>query len=320
MEDKIIEVKNLKVYFKVKKNIFSKVEYLKAVDDVSFEIFKGEKVGLIGESGCGKTTLGNAIIGLVPITSGDIFIDGLNTKVLRGNRKNLFKKVQFIFQDPYSSLNPRFKIYNILERPLINFYNMTKSERKNKLEEIIKFVSLDNESLKKYPHEFSGGQRQRIGIARALISDPVFLIADEPTSSLDVSVQGKILNLILDITIKSNLSLLFITHNLAVVNQFCDRIIVMYLGKIAEIASWKDLILNPLHYYTKALISAIPDKDSSIKIEDISLEGPLPSAINPPKGCRLNTRCKYTKKICYEEEPSILEIEKGHLVACHLYK
>jgi len=323
MRQKLIEVKNLKVYFKVKENIFSRVKDVHAVDDVSFTIYKGEKVGLVGESGCGKTTLGRSLMGLARITEGKIFYEGNDVSQLIRKRKlsELYKKAQFIFQDPYSSLNPRFKIYTILERPLINFYSMSREERKEKIIRTAIAVGLDEESLEKYPHEFSGGQRQRIVIARALISDPLFLIADEPTSSLDVSVQAKILKLLSDTISNMDLSLLFVSHNLAVINQFCDKILVMYLGKIVEIADWSELFKNPLHYYTKALINAVPLKDPSVKkITRVKLEGPLPSVIDPPKGCRLNTRCSLATDFCFEKEPPLVEIKKDHFVACHLYK
>lgn len=322
MKNKLIEVKNLKVYFKVRENMFSKVKYVHAVDNVSFTIYKGEKVGLVGESGCGKTTLGRALMGLVKVTDGKIYYEDrdISELIRRNELEYLYKKAQFIFQDPYSSLNPRFKIRDILERPLINFYNLEPNKRKDKIVKIMKMVGLDQQSLNKYPHEFSGGQRQRIGIARAIISDPVFLIADEPTSSLDVSVQAKILKMLTQMIKNMNLSLLFISHDLAVINQFCDKIIVMYLGKIVEIASWLELFKNPYHYYTKALISAVPLKDKNIRNENIELTGSIPSTINPPIGCRLNTRCKLVKDICCKKEPQLVEIEKDHLVACHLYK
>jgi len=322
MKQKLIEVKNLKVYFKVKENIFSRVKDVHAVDDVSFTIYKGEKVGLVGESGCGKTTLGRALMGLTGITDGKIYYEGDDVSwLIRKRRLNdLYKKAQFIFQDPYSSLNPRFKIFTILERPLRNFYRMGKEERRAKIIKTAISVGLDEESLEKFPHEFSGGQRQRVVVARALISDPLFLIADEPTSSLDVSVQAKILKLLSDTISRMDLSLLFISHNLAVINQFCDKVIVMYLGKIVEIAGWSELFKNPLHYYTQALINAVPLKDVSVKkIDNVRLEGPLPSVIDPPKGCRLNTRCSLATEFCFEKEPPLLEVKKDHFVACHLY-
>ena len=323
MKQKLIEVKNLKVYFKVKETIFSRIKDVHAVDDVSFTIYKGEKVGLVGESGCGKTTLGRSLMGLVRITDGKIYYEGNDvSQLIKKRRLNyLYKKAQFIFQDPYSSLNPRFKIYTILERPLVNFYKMRRDERREKIVKATISVGLDEESLDKFPHEFSGGQRQRIIIARALISNPLFLIADEPTSSLDVSVQAKILKLLSDTISRMDLSLLFISHNLAVVNQFCDKILVMYLGKIVEIASWSELFKNPLHYYTKALINAVPLKDPSVrKIMKVKLDGPLPSIIDPPKGCRLNTRCSLATDFCSEKEPPLIEVKKDHFVACHLYK
>ena len=314
---KLVEVKNLKKYFHLDKNLT-----LKAVDDVSFFIRKGETLGLVGESGCGKTTCGRTLIGLYNATDGEVLFDGQDIHKLNGKEKLKFKRrAQIIFQDPYASLDPRMTIGDIIGEGIDVHFSISSSEKRAKVEDLLSKVGLTKEHYQRFPHELSGGQRQRIGIARALAVEPDFIMCDEPISALDVSIQAQIVNLLIKLQREMGLTYLFISHDLSMVKHISDRVGVMYLGQMAEIANNKDLYENPLHPYTKALISSIPIPDPEIELtrERISLDGEVPSPINPPSGCRFRKRCKHDMKICEELKPTFKEIEKDHFVACHLY-
>lgn len=314
---KLVEVKNLKKYFHLDKNLT-----LKAVDDVSFFIRKGETLGLVGESGCGKTTCGRTLIGLYNATDGEVLFDGQDIHKLNGKEKLKFKRrAQIIFQDPYASLDPRMTIGDIIGEGIDVHFNISSSEKRAKVEDLLSKVGLTKEHYQRFPHELSGGQRQRIGIARALAVEPDFIMCDEPISALDVSIQAQIVNLLIKLQREMGLTYLFISHDLSMVKHISDRVGVMYLGQMSEIANNKDLYENPLHPYTKALISSIPIPDPEIEStrERISLDGEVPSPINPPSGCRFRKRCKHGMKICEELKPTFKEIEKDHFVACHLY-
>ena len=323
VEEKILlAVKNLKKYFPVKAGVFRKtVGYLKAVDDISFYIKEKETLGLVGESGCGKTTTGLTILRLEEPTAGEVRFAGKN--ILSLNKKGLKKirrDMQIIFQDPYSSLNPRMMVADIVGEPL-NVHNLVrnKKERNEKVRELLESVGLTAEQMKRYPHEFSGGQRQRIGIARALAVNPKLIIADEPVSALDVSIQAQVINILQDLQRDLGLTYLFIAHDLSVVKHISDRVAVMYLGRIVEIANNKDLFSNPLHFYTQSLMSAIPVPNPIYKKKRIILEGDVPSSVNLPAGCRFHPRCPKTMDICREKEPVFKAYDSyGHYVACHL--
>jgi oligopeptide/dipeptide ABC transporter ATP-binding protein len=319
---KLVEVENLFKYFPVLGGVFSRpVGYVKAVDDISFHIFEGETYGLVGESGSGKTTAGKTLIKLIEPTKGRIVFDGKDiSKLSTSEMRPLRKSMQIIFQDPYGSLNPRLPIGEIIREPLLVHKIGTKKEQEERVEEIMKLVGLRAEYLHRYPHEFSGGQRQRIGIARAVVMNPKFIVADEPVSALDASVQAQVLNLLLELQQKLGLTYLLVAHNLAVVRHVSDRIGVMYLGKLVEVAETKELFAMPYQPYTQALLSAIPIPDPDIKKERILLQGDIPSPINPPSGCRFRTRCRYAKDICKEKEPLLVEVTSGHYVACHFVK
>lgn len=316
---KYVEVKNLKKHFKVGRNAI-----LKAVDDVSFHIYKGETFGLVGESGCGKSTTGRTLIRLYDATDGEVLIDGENIhgKKSRHELKDINKKVQMIFQDPYASLNPRMTVKDIIAEG-IDIHNLAKSkkERDEKVYELLETVGLNRDHANRFPHEFSGGQRQRIGIARALAVDPEFIIADEPISALDVSIQAQVVNLLEKLQEERDLTYLFIAHDLSMVKHISDRVGVMYLGNMAEVASSDELYDNPLHPYTQALLSAIPvpDPDYERSRERIILEGDVPSPVNPPSGCRFRTRCPFATEICAQVTPKWTEQRPDHWVACHLY-
>lgn len=317
----LIRVLNLKKYFPVKSGIFSKiVGWVKAVDDISFTIKKGETLGLVGESGCGKTTLGRTILLLTKPTSGKIFFENIDLTNLNGKEiRNLRRQMQIIFQDPFASLNPRMTIGDILGEPFKIHRLLKGKQLKEKIEELMRIVGLDPRHIKRYPHEFSGGQRQRIGIARAIALNPKFIVADEPVSALDVSIQSQIINLLEELQDKFNLTYLFIAHDLNVVHHISNRIAVMYLGKIIELASSEELFNNPLHPYTKALLSAIPKSHPKEKVKKILLKGEVPSPINPPKGCNFHPRCFYPiKEICKNEPPKLLDKGNNHFVSCHL--
>ena len=313
----LVEVQNLKQYFPVASGLFKK-SYVKAVDDVSFAIKKGETLGLVGESGCGKTTTGRTILRLYEPTGGKIIYDGQDiTKV---NMLPYRRKMQIVFQDPYASLDPRMKIGDIVGEPLdIHKMYPNKKDRDDKVIKMLETVGLNSEHANRYPHEFSGGQRQRIGIARALAIDPEFIVCDEPVSALDVSIQAQVVNMFEELQDKMGLTYLFIAHDLSVVKHISDRIGVMYLGKLVELADSNTLTFHSLHPYTKSLISAIPIPDPKISRENkrIVLEGDVPSPLNPPTGCRFRTRCPYATAKCAECDPEFREVETGHFVACH---
>ncbi len=313
----LIEVKNLKKYFQVGKNAT-----LKAVDDVSFFIRKGETLGLVGESGCGKTTCGRTVMGMYSATGGEVLFDGIDVhKLNKKEKKDFARRAQIIFQDPYASLNPRMTVGDIIGEG-IDIHNLyTGQERTNRVFELLQLVGLNKEHGSRFPHEFSGGQRQRIGIARALAIEPDFIVCDEPISALDVSIQAQIVNLLIQLQRELGLTYLFIAHDLSMVKHISDRVGVMYLGSMVELASSHDLYEKPLHPYTQALLSAIPVPDPEVergKVR-IKLEGEVPSPINPKPGCRFAPRCRYAKPICSEETPALKEIEKEHYVACHLF-
>ncbi|TYT22491.1 ABC transporter ATP-binding protein [Dictyoglomus thermophilum] len=324
-EEIIIEVKNLKKYFPIKRGIIlsKHVGDVKAVDDVSFYIRKGETLGLVGESGCGKSTVARTIIRLLEPTDGQIIFDGIDiTKLSNKDLRKIRKDMQIIFQDPYSSLNPRMTVSEIIGEPLeVHGIVRNSQEKEKRVQELLELVGLAPYHATRYPHEFSGGQRQRIGIARALALNPKFIVADEPTSALDVSIRSQIINLMQDLQKEFKLTYLFISHDLAVIRHICDRIAVMYLGKIVEIANNDDLYNSPLHPYTQALLSAIPIPDPEVaeKRKKIVLTGDVPSSVNPPSGCRFHPRCPSVMDICSKEEPILKEINPGHFVACHLY-
>lgn len=323
VEEKVLlEVKNLKKYFPVKAGVFRKtVGYLKAVDDISFYIKEKETLGLVGESGCGKSTTGLTILRLEEPTAGEVRFAGKNVLSLKKKElKKIRRNMQIIFQDPYSSLNPRMMVADIVGEPL-NVHNLVrnKKERNEKVRELLESVGLTAEQMKRYPHEFSGGQRQRIGIARALAVNPKLIIADEPVSALDVSIQAQVINILQDLQRDLGLTYLFIAHDLSVVKHISDRVAVMYLGRIVEIANNKDLFSNPLHFYTQSLMSAIPVPNPIYKKKRIILKGDVPSSVNLPAGCRFHPRCPKAMDICREKEPVFKAYDSyGHYVACHL--
>jgi oligopeptide transport system ATP-binding protein len=312
-----IEVKNLKKYFHVGKNAT-----LKAVDDVSFFIKKGETLGLVGESGCGKTTCGRTVMGMYSATGGEVLFDGIDVhKLEKKAKKDFARRAQIIFQDPYASLNPRMTVADIIGEG-IDIHNLyTGQERTNRIFELLQLVGLNKEHGSRFPHEFSGGQRQRIGIARALAIEPEFIVCDEPISALDVSIQAQIVNLLIKLQQDLGLTYLFIAHDLSMVKHISDRVGVMYLGAMVELASSHDLYEKPLHPYTQALLSAIPVPDPEIerKKTRIKLEGEVPSPINTKPGCKFAPRCRYAMPVCADQTPIIKEIEKDHYVACHLF-
>lgn len=317
---KLFEIKDLKQYFHIGHNMFGSItSTVKAVDGVTFDIYEGETLGLVGETGCGKTTLGRSILQLYKPTSGKIFYKGED---ITGDKfKPEYRKVmQYIFQDPYASLNPRMTVADIVGEPLdIHHLCSSKNERNDRIIEILNTVGLNSEHSCRYPHEFSGGQRQRIGIARALAVQPEFIVCDEPVSALDVSIRAQILNMLIDMQDKFNLTYLFISHDLAVIRHISDRVGVMYLGKMVELTDSESLFDNPIHPYSRALISAIPllDPDETQKKKRIILQGEIPSPMNPPSGCKFRTRCSYAQLICAEKEPEFNEYESGHFCACH---
>jgi oligopeptide/dipeptide ABC transporter ATP-binding protein len=319
MREKILEVHNLKKYFPVKVGLWKKNVNVKAVDGISFYIYSGETVGLVGESGCGKTTLGRTIVRLYDPTEGKVIFKGDDISRLRKSKlKPLRKQMQLIFQDPYSSLNPRMNVNTIVGEAILAHRLVKRGEEYNeKLNQTIEICGLSTYHINRYPHQFSGGQRQRIGIARALALDPDFIVCDEPVSALDVSIQSQILNLMMDLQQKMGLSYLFISHDLSVVKHISDRIGVMYLGSLVELVAKKELYSNPMHPYTRALLSAIPIPDPTIKRKMELIHGEIPSNVFTPPGCKFHTRCPYVKDICKEAVPEDKEIQKDHFVACH---
>lgn len=320
MENKkvLLKVKNLKKWFPVKRGLpFAPKLYIKAVDDVSLEVYEGETLGLVGESGCGKSTLARTMLRLLEPTSGEIEFNGedllkAGPRELRAMRRHM----QIVFQDPFGSLHPKMRVRTILEEPLIISKFADRKGRAARVEELIDLVGLKPEHLRRYPHEFSGGQRQRIAIARALATSPGLVVCDEPVSALDVSVRSQILNLLEELQQKIGLTYLFISHDLSVVEHICDRIAVMYLGKMVELASRDELFNNPLHPYTKALLSAVPRINSEQRQARITLQGDIPSPANPPEGCRFHTRCRFATELC-KTMPEIKDVGDGHFVACH---
>jgi peptide/nickel transport system ATP-binding protein len=317
--DAILEVRHLRKAFPIKKNMFGKVEQeLVAVDDVSFKLKRGETLGIVGESGCGKTTMGRTILKLHPSNGGQIIFDGQDiTNLKPSEMRNFRREMQIIFQDPYSSLPPRSTVGGILTEPVQVHKIVPKDKMKEYVLELMDKCGLRDYYYERYPHEFSGGQRQRICIARALSVKPKLVICDEPVSALDVSIQAQIINLLKDLQKSMGLTYLFISHDLSVVKFISDKIGVMYLGAMMEFGTKKDIFSNPLHPYTKALFSAIPNPDPEAKMKRIPLNGDIPSPANPPKGCRFHTRCPYAKDICKQEVPEYKEYEEGHFAACH---
>ncbi|MGI9104720.1 MAG: ABC transporter ATP-binding protein [Pyrinomonadaceae bacterium] len=290
---------------------------VRAVDGVTFEIFKGETLGLVGESGCGKSTVGRCLLRLIEPTSGEIFFADRDVRSLSGKAlRNVRAEMQIIFQDPYASLNPRLKVRDIIAEPLVIHSMGTKAARRERVAELLRKVGLDPDYMNRYPHEFSGGQRQRLGIARALALNPRLIVADEPVSALDVSVQAQVINLLEDLQAEFDLTYLFISHGLAVVEHISDRVAVMYLGRIVEVTTAADLYANPLHPYTRALLSAIPVPDPTRRRERIVLTGDVPTPINPPSGCRFHTRCPDAVPECAQIDPDLREVAPGHTVAC----
>jgi len=324
-EDVLLLVSGLKKYFPVRRGVFRRiVGWVKAVDDVDMFIPEGETLGLVGESGCGKTTTGRTILRLIEPTAGEILFRSrrLNevvdvAKVGKKTLKLLRREMQIIFQDPYSSLNPRMTVGDIIGEPLIVHRVARGREKEERVKELLQAVGLKPEHMRRYPHEFSGGQRQRIGIARALALDPQLIVCDEPVSALDVSIQAQVLNLLEDLQEQFHLTYLFIAHDLSVVKHISDRVAVMYLGKIVELAETERLFTKPLHPYTEALLSAVPVPDPDYESERIILQGDVPSPVNPPSGCYFHPRCPYAKPICSEEPPAFKDYGEHHYAACH---
>lgn len=317
----LLKVENLKKYFPIHSGIFKgEKKDIKAVDDISFEVYEGETLGIVGESGCGKSTTGRVIMRLHEATDGkvtfnDVELTALSAKQMRKARRD----IQMVFQDPYASLNPRHTVEKILEEPLIVHGIGTAAERKQKVREYLEIVGLSAYHAKRYPHQFSGGQRQRIGIARALMTNPKLIIADEPVSALDVSIQAQVLNLMQRLQQDLKLTYIFIAHDLGVVRHISDRVGVMYLGRMVELADSESLYEEPLHPYTQALLSAVPIPNPVYKREQVILQGDIPSPSNPPKGCTFHTRCPFAMEICKTTVPAFMEVKQGHSVACHLY-
>ena len=320
--ENLIEVSDLVKYFPVHGGILQRVQgWVKAVDGVTFSIRKGETLGLVGESGCGKTTIGRCILRLIEPTDGQVLFEGENLLEMKSSElKKLRREMQIIFQDPYSSLDPRSQIGNIIGEALYVHGVPDGAERERRVRGIMDTVGLSEAHFRRYPHEFSGGQRQRIGIARALVLHPKFVVCDEPVSALDVSIQSQVLNLLRDLQREFDLTYLFIAHNLSVVEHISDRVAVMYLGKMVELADREELYRNPQHPYTRALMSAIPIPDPDVQRERIILEGDVPSPLNPPSGCRFHPRCRVSVDVCSREEPTFrpMKTNPDHLVACHL--
>lgn len=317
----LLRVQNLKKYFPVSRQLFrTQRRYVIAVDDVSFDVLKGETLGLVGETGCGKTTVARTILQLYRPTSGRVLFDGVDLASLQENDlRKMRSRMQMIFQDPYASLNPRMTVGAIISAPLDVHTALTQKEKRERVQELLKLVGLNPDFVNRYPHEFSGGQRQRIGIARALALNPDLVICDEPISSLDVSIQAQVVNLLEELQDKLGLTYIFVAHDLSMVRHISDRMVVMYLGKVMELADRNEIYLHPLHPYTRALMSAvpIPDPDKARNRKQIILKGDIPNPLNPPHGCNFNTRCPMAAERCFQEDPEYREIQPGHWVACH---
>ncbi len=318
----LLTIKNLKKYFPIHAGILNKtVGHVKAVDGIHFNVYPGETLGIVGESGCGKSTTGRTILRLSEPTEGEVLFNGKDlAKLSKEEMRRMRKDIQMIFQDPFASLNPRKTIKQTLMESLVVHGIGSKEERKKRIEEIIQVVGLRPEHLDRHPHDFSGGQRQRISIARALVVNPKVIIADEPVSALDVSIQSQILNLMKDLKKEFQLTMIFISHDLSVVKHLCDRVAVMYLGRVVEIADKKSLFANPSHPYTQALLSAIPQANKAQKKERILLHGDLPSPANPPSGCTFHPRCRFATELCKSTPPELREVSEAHMVSCHLYE
>ena len=319
--EELLSVSDLKVHFPIKKGFFSRIAgYVHAVNGISFNLKKGESIGLVGESGCGKTTTGLAILRLIKPTSGKVIFDGMEmARMPKPRLRSLRREMQIIFQDPFSSLNPRMTVNQIIGDPIDVHGAYKGRQREERIVYLMEKVGLTPEQRRRYPHEFSGGQRQRIGIARALALNPPLIIGDEPVSALDVSIQAQIINLLIDLQQDFQLSYIIIAHDLAVVEHICDRVIVMYLGKIVEMASYRDLYINPKHPYTQALMSAVPKTDPRAGRDRIILKGDVSSPINPPPGCYFHPRCPYRMEPCDRAEPVLKDLGDRHDVACYLY-
>ncbi|QWU17164.1 oligopeptide transport system ATP-binding protein [Paenibacillus sophorae] len=321
MSENLLEVKGLKKYYPIKKGFLNKTQgFVKAVDDISFTVRRGETFGLVGESGCGKSTTGRSLLRLIEPTNGEIIFEGqdirkLSMEELRKRRRDM----QIVFQDPFSSLDPRNTVERILEEPMIVHGVGDAKERKAAVQRLADVVGLSKAHLQRYPHQFSGGQRQRIGIARALALQPKLIVADEPVSALDVSIQSQVINLMQDLQREFGLTYIFIAHDLSVVKHICDRVAVMYLGRIVEITDKEKLYSHPQHPYTQALLSAVPEPDPDLRKERIILQGEVPSPANAPVGCAFGTRCPHVMDICRNSRPQLAETEAGHLTACYLY-
>ena len=321
MSDTLLRVEDLKIYYPVAGSGFGKKEFVKAVDGVTFEVKKGEVLGIVGESGCGKSTLGRGVCKLENLTSGHVYLDGEDITEYNDRRmRSVRKKVQMVFQDPYASLNPRMSVFDIIAEPLlVHHLYQDKADLEKKVLDLLHRVGLDDYHANRYPHEFSGGQRQRIGIARALAVEPSLIIADEPVSALDVSIQAQVLNLLNELKHDLDLTYIFVAHDLSVVEYISDRVGVMYLGNFVEVGEKEKIYSNPMHPYTQALLSAVPVPDPTAKRERILLEGSIPSAHKPPTGCKFHTRCPKCMECCKTQAPERYEVDDGHYVYCHLY-
>lgn len=321
MSDTLLRVEDLKIYYPVAGSGFGKKEFVKAVDGVTFEVKKGEVFGIVGESGCGKSTLGRGVCKLENLTSGHVYLDGEDITEYNDRRmRSIRKKVQMVFQDPYASLNPRMSVFDIIAEPLlVHHLYQDKADLEKKVLDLLHRVGLNDYHANRYPHEFSGGQRQRIGIARALAVEPSLIIADEPVSALDVSIQAQVLNLLNELKHDLDLTYIFVAHDLSVVEYISDRVGVMYLGNFVEVGEKEKIYSNPMHPYTQALLSAVPVPDPTAKRERILLEGSIPSAHKPPTGCKFHTRCPKCMECCKTQAPERYEVDDGHYVYCHLY-
>ena len=321
MSDTLLRVEDLKIYYPVAGSGFGKKEFVKAVDGVTCEVTKGEVFGIVGESGCGKSTLGRGVCKLENLTSGHVYLDGEDITEYNDRRmRSIRKKVQMVFQDPYASLNPRMSVFDIIAEPLlVHHLYQDKADLEKKVLDLLHRVGLDDYHANRYPHEFSGGQRQRIGIARALAVEPSLIIADEPVSALDVSIQAQVLNLLNELKHDLDLTYIFVAHDLSVVEYISDRVGVMYLGNFVEVGEKEKIYSNPMHPYTQALLSAVPVPDPTAKRERILLEGSIPSAHKPPTGCKFHTRCPKCMECCKTQAPERYEVDDGHYVYCHLY-